>query len=75
MTRDAEKRQIAEAAAQFPAEFGLAGFPGEVFRIEKSACFISEGRLYLYTSIKRNGHWQTFAKGTVGQLRNEMVAL
>lgn len=71
-TKDAVK----EAMAQFPNMFGLAGFPGEVFRISVAHSYFNDSNvLMLYTEIKQKGVWNSFAKGTVSELRRAVVQL
>ncbi len=65
---------IRDAIAEFPAEFGLRAFPGERFRISEAACFVSEGRVVLYTYVLRDGNWLAFAKGSPAELRREITA-
>lgn len=64
--------------ASFPATFGLAAFPGDVFRIsERNSYFgaIHSEFPTLYTDIMRNGEWCDFAKGTPSELRYQLVKL
>ena len=35
-----EPKMVEEAIAEFPAEFGLRGFPGRVFSISRSASYV-----------------------------------
>jgi hypothetical protein len=71
--RPSESRVIAEAIAKFPSTFGLAGFPGKVFRISQSASYISDypatGTLHLYTEVQRGDQWLSFAKATLEELQ------
>lgn len=71
-TREAVKR----AKAEFPSVFGLRGFPGEIFRISESHSFFNDNDvLMLYTEIKKNGAWLSFAKGTITELLVNVVPL
>jgi hypothetical protein len=75
MTWQEKKDAIEKAADSFPIEFGLRAFPGDVFSISKSASYMSEDVIYLYTVVKRGDSWLSFAKGTVSELRREIVSL
>jgi hypothetical protein len=70
----AEAQAIREAVATFPIEFGLRGFPGKRFILNEASCFVSEGRVYLYTFVLSDtGAWLAFAKGTPEELRREVT--
>ena len=67
---------IDAAIALFPDRFGLLAFPGETFRIVRSACYYSdENGPMLYTYVLRDGDWVSFAKGTVEELQREFKEL
>jgi hypothetical protein len=68
-----DSAMIAVAIKNFPPTFGLARFPGERFRIEPSACYVSDGRVMLYVYVQRNGEWLAFSKGTVAELSGQIV--
>ena len=71
-TRDAVKN----AMGQFPSVFGLAGFPGEIFRISESHSYFNDSNvLMLYTERKSKGEWLSFAKGSVSELRSQVREL
>ena len=83
-----ERELIADAISTFPAEFGLRGFPGKTFQLSQAASYYSpafegndwvkahDGQVMLYTAIKRDdGTWAAFAKGTIEELRPEIVKL
>ena len=72
-----QKAEVGEAIKLFPATFGLRAFPGRVFRIEPEASYWSEleGQPLLYAFVECDGKWLSFAKGTVAELRREMVKL
>jgi hypothetical protein len=72
-TYEEEKQMVSDAIAQFPPQFGLRGFPGEVFRLSTTASYVSEGRVQLYTQIKKALQWFDFAKATPNELRAEIV--
>jgi hypothetical protein len=65
---------VAAAVALFPGEFGLRGFPGEVFRVSKSASYYSTTYgVLLYTERKcEDGVWRDFAKGSPDELRAQI---
>jgi hypothetical protein len=79
---NAEEKKVFEAvAATFPAEFGLRGFPGEVFRLSERASYFGDAPygsprpLMLYTErLCGDGQWHDFAKGTEREMRAECVA-
>lgn len=75
------KDQFAAVVATFPAEFGLRGFPGEVFRISEQASYFGDAPygsprpLMLYTErLCSDGQWHDFAKGTESEMRAQCVA-
>src|SRR5208282_4498463 len=69
---------IATSAGSFPEVFGLRAYPNKKFRIELSASYVSEGRVYLYVYVL-NGindpRWESFCKGTVAELAAQIVRL
>ena len=68
---------IVEAIKLFPAEFGLRGFPGDVFRMSPEASYLSDRGLPILYTERRNadGSWSAFAKGCVAEMRSQVVAL
>jgi hypothetical protein len=74
---------IREAIATFPATFGLRAYPGRVFSISEPCSYlggVGGDVIMLYTTIRAVGHtgafvWLDFAKGTVEELRAEVVSL
>jgi len=66
----AEQRALVDAAiTKFPATFGLAAYPGEIFRISTAHSYVNDSRvLQLYTERLVNGKWESFTKGTVEEL-------
>lgn len=81
-----EKQQaVKDAIKEFPKEFGLKAFPGDVFTISESASYYGEafdnewgsspGGVMLYTYIKDGDRWNSFAKGSVEELRKNIVYL
>lgn len=75
-TRNQEQTEIAATIATFPAKFGLRAFPGDTFRVSPMSSYFSGDTMYLYTErLAESGMWQSFAKGTAGELRLEVVAL
>jgi hypothetical protein len=77
MTYEDQKDAVSSAVKQFPAEFGLRAYPGEVFRVSATNSYYSdhEHAVMVYTDIKRGDRWMDFAKGTVAELRREVVAV
>lgn len=77
MTLTYTERQAAikAAAAKFPKEFGLRGFPKSRFRISLAASHFAFGGVQLYTQMLcEDGAWRDFAKGTPAELRAQVVA-
>jgi hypothetical protein len=74
MTR-AELRDLIDK--KFPGEFGLHGFPGEVFRVSRTSSYVNDyGRVVYYTERRMpNGKWADFAKGSESELRSQMTSL
>ena len=71
-TRDA----VSQAKAEFPPVFGLAAFPGNIFRISDSSSYFNDSDvLMLYTEIKQKGVWNSFCKGTAAELRSQVRQL
>lgn len=75
---------IDKAIASFPETFGLRGFPGDTFKIDRRDSFVSQGRILLYTHklmsddsllSKEAGKrvWSAFSKGSIEELRREVV--
>ena len=75
MTIEEELKLVADAAAMFPAEFGLRGFPGKKFRVNLNNSYVSTGTatVQLYTDIWVCDRWLDFAKGTIEELTKEVV--
>ena len=74
-----KEKELADAIARFPAQFGLRAFPGEVFRVSTFSSYHSGGAdrntIMLYTERKNGNEWLDFAKGTESELRAQMVEL
>lgn len=68
---------VKAAAKQFPSEFGLRAFPGEVFRINIGDSYYDEtkGLVMLYVGIRKGDQWPGFSKGTTTEIRMELTAL
>lgn len=77
MTWTAQQEAVADAASNFPKEFGLRGFPGKVFSVSRGASYFSDREgVMLYTYIREDGgQWAAFAKGSPSELRSQMVPL
>lgn len=78
----AREKAVKEAVAEFPTEFGLRAFPNARFRASLSASYWSDlnHAPLVYTQRRseatlRDGEWIDFAKGTVTELRREVVLL
>ena len=63
--------QIKEAAAEFSGMFGLRGFPGQRFYVNKGQSYVSGGIVQLYVFDGDRG--QAFAKATPDELRAQIV--
>lgn len=73
--RDEQLKMIEAAKAEFPETFELRVFPGDTFRISSAHSYVNDsGVLMLYTEVLRSGKWLSFAKGSVRELRAEVVA-
>lgn len=70
-----DKKKVEAAVTQFPATFGLKAFPGDVFRVSAQSSYMSSGNVMLYTEIHKGDGWLSFAKGTVSELKGEVVVL
>jgi hypothetical protein len=72
-----EKQKIADAVASFPERFKLRAFGGDVFRVTPDHSYMNgEGIIQIYTErFCEDGEWKSFAKGTVEELRKEVVEL
>jgi hypothetical protein len=68
-----DRRKLEDAIQMFPATFKLRAFPGELFRISRDSSYISEGKVMLYTQIQKGNDWLDFDKGTVSELRAEVI--
>lgn len=78
MTYEESKQAVKDAVKRFPETFGLAGFPGELFRVSEQASYTSGGVVYVYTQrlmLNTDGckQWRDFAKGTVSELQGQIV--
>ena len=67
---DIEEAMVDKAIAEFPQTFGLRAFPGQKFHINRSASFVSMGKVKLYVF---NDKGLAFAKDTPAALRRELV--
>jgi hypothetical protein len=70
MKNENKKSALQQVAATLPAEFGLRGFPGEVFRVSEWASY---GPM-LYVERLCDDGWRDFAKATEREIRAELVA-
>jgi len=84
LTYKEEEALIDEVASTFPREFGLKNFPGDTFRVSRAHSYYSRGydnewgksppQVMLYTDIVGpSGDWEAFAKGTIQELRQQIV--
>jgi hypothetical protein len=70
-----DQKLVQDAAALFPATFGLRAFPGDTFRIGLRSSYTSGSQVMLYTErLAADGRWQSFAKGTPAELQAEVIA-
>jgi hypothetical protein len=74
MTLSSTQRTMVDAVAEnFPATFGLRGFRGDVFRINRSASYVNDAMVVLlYTDVWTRFGWSSFAKGTSVELRSQV---
>ena len=64
-----DKALVDSVIAQFPPIFGLAAFPADVFRISQAHSYVNDSKqIMLYTERFVNGRWESFCKGTPGEL-------
>jgi len=69
--------RVNAAINKFPKTFGLRAFPGEVFRISPGASFVNvaNDEVVFYVFRKTNTGWAGFSKGSIVELRRELVVL
>ncbi len=71
----AEQELIADTIASFPPEFELRAFRGRPCRLSRQSSYFSDGKLVLVVQIKNPGcDWSDLAKGSVEELRREIVS-
>lgn len=71
---EASQKMVADAVEQFPTAFGLRAFPGDTFRVSLRDSYVNDsGVVMVYTEVKRGERWLSFAKGTVSELKREIV--
>ena len=71
-----QQKMVDAAMAQFPDTFGLRAYPGQTFRISKSSSYVNDnGVLVLYTEVQRGAYWLSSAKGSVDELRREIICV
>jgi len=66
---------IEAAIALFPQAFGLAGFPGDVFRLSATSSYLGgedNNTVMLYTERLVGDQWLSFAKGTIAEVRAQV---
>jgi hypothetical protein len=67
---------LAEVIASFPPTFGLYDYPDETFRVsERHSYKDPEGRYQIVTEVRTDTGWTSFAKGTPGELRDQIVEI
>lgn len=73
------KKQANEIKTEFGEVFGLRAFPGLEFTVSESASYYSDSEgVLLYSYSRKAGSdekWLAFAKGTVANLRANIVKL
>lgn len=65
-----DSERIDTEIGKFPEVFGLRGFPGQRFKINRSASFVSRGHVALYVFTEEG---KAFCKGSPGELRRELL--
>jgi hypothetical protein len=74
VSRADEQALVAAALASFPRQFGLRGFPRDVFRCSETDSYVCDGSVVVYTERRgEDGVWRAFAKGAPAEVRREMV--
>lgn len=69
-----EKKVVADAVATFPATFGMRAFAGSTFRVSATTSYVNDiGVVMLYTEIQSGDRWLSFAKGSVAELRAQII--
>lgn len=70
------RAKLDEAIKRMPATFGLRAFPGRVFRVSPLYSYVNDdGVPMLYTEVQKGAEWLSFAKGTEGEIREQIVTL
>jgi hypothetical protein len=70
------KAMLTAEIAKFPALFGLAAFPGELFRVSRTASYFRNMEASvptLYTERLTAHGWSDHAKGTPSEVRQQMT--
>lgn len=65
--------RVAKVAQLFPAEFGLAGFAGDRFRVSVRNSYLSNDDVVLYLDMKSGERWVDFCKGSYEELVSQVV--
>lgn len=77
--RDCGVNAVTWTISQLPERFGLAGFPGDVFRCSTLDSYINDrGVVTLYLerlSQQRESYWLAHSKGTLADVLRELVRL
>lgn len=72
--RETQLKLIETEMAKFPPTFGLRAYPEFVFRVNHSDSYVRDnGEILLYTDVRHDGKWKSFAKGTPAELRKELI--
>lgn len=67
---------IAAVIRELPEEFNLRGFPGERFRPSVQSSYVNDyGFVTIYLQIKRDDRWLDHSKGSLAEIRRELVNL
>lgn len=74
MTREERDRAIRVDAAELPMTFGLRAFAGDSFKVNLGASYVNDaGVAILYLDVWSRGGWASFAKGSLTELRPQVV--
>jgi hypothetical protein len=74
-TRGQEQLRINAANEEFKGTFGLRPYPFGEFRILPEGTYVSEGKVQIVVQILNNQTWNDFARGSVEELRNQMIPI
>lgn len=77
MSWDEREAAVDGAFGAVPANFGLKGFPGDVFHINRASSYVDVGgviQLYIYTGTGK-GVGSAFCKATPAELQEQITEI